>query len=209
MDIVNPLVEDYIDRLQDHRSAVFRQMEQRARQIGFPIVGPHVGALLALLVRLSGARSILELGSGFGYSAVWFAEGLPEEGTVICTDRSSAHKNQAERYFRQAGHSGKLRFLVGDSLRIIEELPGPFDIILNDIDKQDYPRTLSPVLPRLRRNGLFVADNTLWGGSVLRDGSASASSRAVRRFNEMVAASEGLTAVLLPVRDGLTVALKR
>jgi caffeoyl-CoA O-methyltransferase len=209
MEIVNPLVEEYIDRLQNHRSEVFRQMEQRARQSGFPIIGPQVGALLALLVRLSDARSILELGSGFGYSALWFAEALPEEGTVTCTDHSSAHKNQAEQYFRQAGQSGKLRFLVGDSLGILEQLPGTYDIILNDIDKQDYPRTLSLVLPHLRRNGLFITDNTLWSGSVVREGSTSASTRAVQRFNEMVVASEQMAAVLLPIRDGLTVALKR
>jgi caffeoyl-CoA O-methyltransferase len=209
MDIVNPAIEGYIDQLQDARAPVFREMERRAGELGFPIVGPQVGALLSILTRISGARTVLELGSGFGYSALWFAEALPEGGTVTCTDFSSEHEAQCREYFRRAGQAHKLRFLVGESLQLIRDLPGPFDVILNDIDKQDYPQSLPLVLPRLRRNGLFITDNTLWGGRVVRDGSSSASTLGVRRFNEMLAVSEETFAVLLPVRDGLTVALKR
>jgi caffeoyl-CoA O-methyltransferase len=183
MEIVNPLVESYIDNLQRHRHPVYREMERRAKRSGFPIIGPQVGALLAVLTRLGSARRILELGSGFGYSALWFAEALPEEGSVICTDFSSQHKAEAEQYFRRAGQQKKLRFMVGEALQILEELEAPFDIILNDIDKQDYPRTLPLVLPRLRSNGLFITDNTLWYGSVIQEDPSSASTLGVRRFN--------------------------
>jgi caffeoyl-CoA O-methyltransferase len=208
MEIVNPLVESYIDNLQRHRHPVYREMERRAERSGFPIIGPQVGALLAVLTRLGSARRILELGSGFGYSALWFAEALPEEGSVICTDFSSQHKAEAEQYFRRAGQQKKLRFMVGEALQILEELEAPFDIILNDIDKQDYPRTLPLVLPRLRSNGLFITDNTLWYGSVIQEDPSSASTLGVRRFNEMIAASGQLISLLLPIRDGVTVALK-
>ena len=208
MEIVNPLVEQYIDRLQQGRGEVIREMEKKAAAEGFPIVGPQVGAVLALLTRLSGARSVLELGSGFGYSALWFAGALPGDGIVICTDFSPEHRRQAEGYFGRAGLSGRLRFIVGESLRILEGLPGPFDIVLNDIDKQDYPQTPALVLPRLRKNGLFITDNTLWNGSVVGNGGDSASTRGVRRFNEMMASSDRAVSVLLPLRDGLTVALK-
>ncbi len=209
MDIVNPEIEGYLSRLDGERSPVLLEMEERARNAGFPIVGPQVGRLLAVLARAAGARSVLELGSGFGYSALWFARALPEEGTVLCTDTSERHEQEAREYFRRSGLEHKLRFAVGDALEILEAQRGPFDIILNDIDKQDYPRVVELVLPRLRRGGLFITDNTLWGATVLEEHTSSVSTAGVRRFNEIMAASPQTEAVLLPLRDGLTLAVKK
>ena len=207
--IVNPKIEQYLQSLRGEPEAVRREMERLAEQRGFPIVGPEVGRLLALLTRLSGARRILELGSGFGYSAWWFAGALAEGGTVICTDASPEHRELALGFLRRAGLADRVRFEVGDSLEILESLEGSFDLIFNDIDKEDYPRSLERVVPRLVPGGLFITDNTLWYGKVAEAHAKDATTRAVREFNRLTVGHGELETVILPIRDGLSICRKR
>ena len=207
MHINHPKIGAYLERLAATRDPVLREMEAIARRRGFPIIGPHVGALLCQLAMISGARRILEMGSGYGYSASWFARGLARGGRIICSDGSEENAQAARYFFRRQGIAGRIQYIVGDALEILGGLRGTFDIILNDVDKEDYPRVLPKVLPRLRRGGILVTDNMLWNGWVVQ-GDRSASTRGVARLTRMLYASEDLLTTLLPIRDGLTISVK-
>jgi caffeoyl-CoA O-methyltransferase len=207
--IVDRKIEQYLLSLRPQPDSVRGEMERLASERAFPIVGPEVGRTLALLARASGARRILELGSGFGYSAWWFAGAIPSEGTVVCTDVSAENRDLALDFLGKAGFAAKVRFVVGDALDILETLKGSFDLIFNDIDKEDYPRSVARVVPRLNPGGLFVTDNTLWYGKVAEPSARDATTRAVREFNRLTVGHPELDTVILPIRDGLSICRKR
>jgi len=208
--IVEPRVESYIAALWASPDPVLAAMEALAERRRFPIVGRHAGALLGLLARCIGARRVLELGSGYGYSALWFARAMPEDGKVICSDLSADNRDLAMGYFRTAGLATRIDFRVGDGLAIArEQPPGGFDIVFNDIDKEDYPASVEAVVPLLRSGGLFITDNTLWKGKVAEDGAADETTEAVRAFNKMVFSRPDLESIIFPIRDGLTLCRKK
>ena len=214
--IVSPKIEMYLESLRRGPGAekgkavsVRLEMEQLAERRGFPIIGPEVGRLLAFLTRLSGARRVLELGSGFGYSAWWFAGALPEDGRVTCTDASAENRELALGYLGRAGLADRIRFEVGESLQILDGLAGPFDLIFNDIDKEDYPKSVDKAVQRLASGGLFVTDNTLWYGKVAETSPPDAATRAVQEFNRLTVSHPELETVILPIRDGLSLCRRR
>jgi caffeoyl-CoA O-methyltransferase len=207
--IIEPRVESYMASLDAQPDPVLAAMEALAERRHFPIVGRQAGTLLAMLARLMGARRVLELGSGYGYSALWFARALPDDGRVICTDLSGDNRELAMGYFRTAGLEKKIDFLVGDALEIARAQKGPFDIIFNDIDKHDYPASVDVAIPLLRPGGLFVTDNSLWSGKVADEAANDATTEAVRAFNRAVFSRSDLDVVMLPVHDGLAVCRKK
>jgi caffeoyl-CoA O-methyltransferase len=186
---------------------VLREMEQYARKHAFPIIGPMAGRFLSQLALITGAKRILELGSGYGYSAYWFAGGMKKGGKIICTDLSDENRVRAIKFFRRGGFGPMLEYHVGDALEIAEQLKGPFDIILNDIDKIDYPRALETAIPRLRKGGIFVTDNVLWSGRIFHK-KKTAESKAILEFNRRLFSSKKIFSSILPVRDGLAIAVK-
>jgi len=189
------------------RDAVLQRMEKLALERDFPFIGPLVGHLLELLTRAIGAKRVLELGSGFGYSALHFARALPEDGLVVCTDGDSKNALAAEGFFREAGMLSKLEFHVGEALAEMEKMSGLYDIILMDVNKEDYPGTFRRSWPRLRVGGLFIADNLLWHGRVLMKDN-DASTRGVREFTRLLHSTPGAHTSILPLRDGVSVTLK-
>ena len=205
-DIVFPELETYLETLETTRDAVLLEMERRAAAEDFPIVGPLVGRMLCLLAKSIGARRVLELGSGYGYSAYWFARSLPPDGEIVLTEMSETHLRQAEGYFRRGGLRCRARFEQGDGLQILDRLPGEFDIILNDVHKQQYPAAFQAV-SRVRAGGYFLSDNMLWGGRVARDPS-HATTRGVLELTRLLFAEPNLYTTILPLRDGLSVSLK-
>jgi predicted O-methyltransferase YrrM len=213
MNIVEPEIERYVDALRGEVDPVVAEMERMARQRGFPIVGPQVGALLYLLARSSGARTILELGSGFGYSAYWFARALPPEAgsgaLVHCTDTSAENRDLALGFLDRLGLARLVRFHVGDALQLAGTLSPPFDIVFNDVDKEQYPATVERAVALLRPGGLFITDNVLWKGRVVDAAGADETTRAVQRFNELITHHDELETVILPLRDGLAICRKR
>ena len=207
--IVDPHVESYIASLEGQVDPVLAAMESLAARKSFPIIGRHAGSLLALLARCIGARRVLELGSGYGYSALWFARALPEDGTIACTDLSRDNRDLAMNFFHTAGMEKRISFHVGDALVFARSQKAPFDIILNDIDKESYPASVEIAVPLLRSGGLFITDNTLWSGKVADESVTDADTRAIRSFNQAVFARADLESLIIPLRDGLTVCRKK
>jgi predicted O-methyltransferase YrrM len=206
--ILDRKVEGYISSLDGNADPVRAGMEARAEETGFPIVGPQVGRLLGILTRLAGATRVLELGSGYGYSALWFARALTDGGTVTCTDLSEENRDLAQGFFRAAGLSRALSFNVGDALAFARAQTGPFDIVFNDIEKKDYPQTVEVALRLLRTGGLFITDNVLWSGKVADGRRPDAATAAIIEFNRMICSCADLETVILPVRDGVAVCQK-
>ncbi len=208
MHIINPQINEYILGITPPDNDIHTEMDMYARENNFPIVGPQVGRLLAQLVLISGAKKIFEMGSGFGYSAFWFARFLRPGGKIISTDGDAANKDRALDYLDRAGYGDLVEFKVGDSRRIIEKYEGPFDIIFNDIDKEQYPEAFDLALPRLRKGGLFITDNVLWSGRMLED-DIHESTAGVIEFNRKLFESDKLFSTIIPIRDGLGIAVKK
>jgi caffeoyl-CoA O-methyltransferase len=207
--IVDERIEAYLGTLAGQVDPVLAAMESLAERKHFPIVGRQAGMLLGLLTHACGARRVLELGSGFGYSALWFARALPEVGRVICSDLSPDNRDLAMGYFRTAGLSEKIDFRVGEALQMARSLSGPFDIVFNDIEKEAYPASITVALGLLRAGGLFITDNTLWSGKVADEKVTDATTGAIREFNRLICSREDLESVILPVHDGLAVCRKK
>ena len=202
MDIVQPEIEGYLHHLLPPREPVVAEMEALAEKIHFPIVGPLVGRLLYQLALIHHAERVMELGSGFGYSAYWFAKGLPKTGRVICTEGSADRVRQGIDFLGRAGLGGQVDFRQGDALELIAQAEGLFDILFCDIDKAAYPEALSLGLPKLRSGGLFIADNVLWSGRVI-SASDDSDTAGIKAFNKAIYARPELTTTIVPLRDGV------
>ena len=208
MTILNPEISRYIENIIPRREEPFIEMEAYAREHGFPIIGPLAGTLLRQLALMTKAENIFELGSGYGYSALWMAEVLPPDGRIHLTDRKEENKLLAIKHFKTAGQIDKMKFHVGDALRVFAEHDGPFDIILNDINKEGYPETIQAVKERLRKGGLFITDNLLWSGRILESQPEEASTRGILEFTKRLYADPDFLTSIIPIRDGLAVAVK-
>jgi caffeoyl-CoA O-methyltransferase len=202
-------VDAYIYKLLPARDDVVSEMEDYAAQNGIPIIGPAVARLLALFVQVSGAKRIFEMGSAIGYSTIWLARAAGPKGKVIYTDGDPEKAQRAKDYFRRAGVAKRIEMRVGNALELVKKAPGTFDLIFNDVDKHQYPDALHAALPKLRRGGLFITDNTLWSGKAARPAPPDdLDTQGVQEFNRLVYASKKLFPVLIPLRDGVTVCRK-
>ena len=206
--ITSPAVERYIEGLLPPRHPVLAEMERFGYEREFPIVGPLVGRFFSQVVLLSGARRVLELGSGFGYSAFWFASALPEDGRVICTEGDQGNADRAMAWLRRAELDHKVTFHVGDALTLLrDEIEGDFDLIFCDIDKWEYPAALEAAVPRLRDGGALLWDNVLWSGKVTEP-TDDEWTVAIQAFNRRAFSHRELTTHILPLRDGVVLAVK-
>jgi len=212
MNITEPKFDEYMTgiSLEDQTSdsdRVLREMEDYAKRNNFPIIGPLVGRFLRQLALITDARNIFEMGSGYGYSAVWFAGGMKSDGRIVCTEGSDDNKARAMDYLTKAGYDSMVDFQVGDALEIIKNYDGPFDIILNDIDKEQYPEAFDLAISKLRRGGIFITDNVLWSGRIF-DKDPDEATRSILEFNRKLFESKELFASIIPIRDGLGMAVK-
>jgi len=202
-------VEDYLYSLLPARDEVLAEMEAAAAQRDIPIVGPAVARVLHQLALIVGAKNIFEMGSAIGYSTIWWARAVGESGRVIYTDGDRKNADEARGYFERAGVSGRITVKVGDALEVLSEQKQEFDIIFCDVDKEDYPRAFRVAAPRVRKGGLFIADNALWSGKVTQKNPSEASTRGIVEFNLLIYSSPEFFTTILPIRDGLAVAVKR
>jgi caffeoyl-CoA O-methyltransferase len=203
-------VDEYLYALLPRRDAVLAEMEDYAARHEIPIIGPAVARLLSLQVAVSGAKRIFEMGSAIGYSTIWLARAAGPRAEVHYTDGNPANAARASDYFRRAGVARRVRVQTGDALAVLRNSSGKFDLIFCDVNKDQYPAALRAALPKLRRGGLFLADNTLWSGKAARTAARNdAATRGIQEFNRLVYRSKALFPVLLPLRDGFTVCRKR
>jgi predicted O-methyltransferase YrrM len=202
-------VDDYLYSMLPKRDAVLAEMEDYAAAHDVPIVGPAVGRILQQLALMINAKTVFELGSAIGYSTIWWAQAVGEKGRVTYTDGDPKNSERARGYFDRAGVAGRITVHTGDALEYLSEQRQEFDIIFNDVDKTDYPRVLRLVSPRLRKGGLFITDNVLWSGRVAEKNPKSAETKAILEFNRQLGASPDFITTILPIRDGVAVALKK
>lgn len=200
-------VDDYLYSMLPKRSEVLAEMEEYASEHNIPIVGPAVARVLQQLAMAINARTIFELGSAIGYSTIWWAQAVGQSGRVIYTDGDARNAERARSYFARAGVSRQITLHTGDALEYLSEQKQEFDVIFNDVDKDDYPRVLRLVAPRLRKGGLFITDNVLWSGRVAEK-NPDATTKAILEFNRKLYDSKEFYTTILPIRDGLAVALK-
>lgn len=217
--IVPREIESYLLRFVRRRHPLLKEMERLAekirfdagggRTIAFPIIGPLVGSLVAHYAKLAGARRVFELGSGYGYSAFWFAQAVGPRGRVICTEGRRENAETAMKFLRRAGLASRVRFHVGDGVQELRrQRNGSQDVVFIDMEKTRYPLGLRAAMPKLRAGGLLIADNLLWGGAVTRP-AKDASTRGLQRFTKLITASPRLSTVIHPIRDGVSVSLKK
>ena len=206
-------IDEYVHSLLPERDEVLREMEEQALHRRIPIVGPAVGRFFFQLAQMIGARTVFEMGSAIGYSTIWWARAVGESGRVVYTDGDQKNAEEARGYFQRAEVADRIQVRVGDALELLSEEKGQFDIIFCDIDKDDYPRALRLATPRVRKGGLFVTDNTLWHGRVVAPPGSQAAelptTKAVLEFNRALNSSKEFLTTLLPLRDGVSVALKQ
>ncbi len=207
MNLLDPEISRYLDELLPDRDPILLEMEKLAQDRQFPIVGPLVGRLCYQLVKTIHASRIFEMGSGFGYSGYWMAKALPENGKIICTESSTENIKRAANFFERGGLANKVEFRQGDALEIIQQVDGPFDVILNDVDKEDYPRALELMVPRLRKGGVLITDNLFWHGRVVEPHPDRAT-QGILQYTKSLYSSKELYTTIIPLRDGVGVSIK-
>jgi caffeoyl-CoA O-methyltransferase len=205
--ILEKNIEKYLDSLLPKRDAVLADMEKYASRHKIPIIGSACGRLLYQLTEISGAKRMFEMGSAIGYSTIWLARGAGAGAEIYYTDGNSENAQRARDNFRRAGVEDRIQLLVGNAVKLIDDVPGAFDLIFIDVDKSQYPEALRKAVPRLRSGGLLVTDNVLWYGRAARR-ARDASTRAIQRFNRMIYSSSELFPVIVPLRDGVAVCRK-
>jgi predicted O-methyltransferase YrrM len=207
--IVDPRIDDYLRRLYDDGEPVRLEMEELGRRRDFPIVGPVVGRHLEVLARAIGARRVFELGSGYGYSAYFFARAVGAGGAVHCTELSAENVELARGFLGRAGLWGRVTYHQQEATAALRAVGGTWDIVYNDIDKDGYPATVDLAYERLRPGGLFITDNVLWSGRIL-DGhdDGTPATRGVVEFTRRLMGHQGFLTSVNPTRDGVAVAVR-
>jgi predicted O-methyltransferase YrrM len=208
-EIVNPRIEEYLRDLYEDDDPVRREMEALAKERHFPIVGPLVGRLLFVLSRAIGARRVFELGSGYGYSALFFARAVGDGGEVHCTELSEQNVALAERFLTRAGLWSRVAYHREEATAALARVGGTWDIVYNDIDKEGYPETVDLAHRHLRPGGLFITDNVLWSGRVLPgEDDGTRATTGVKTFTARLLAHPGFATSIDPTRDGVAVAVR-
>jgi predicted O-methyltransferase YrrM len=210
---VNPAIENYMRGLlnkTDH--PVLTDMETLARKRNFPIVDRLVGAFLESQARSLNAKRVFEFGSGYGYSAYWFAKAVGKDGQVICTDGDPTNKQKAEQFLSAASLWDNVDFYTGMAQAIFTQTEGVFDICYNDVDKGDYPEIWQLAKDRIRPGGLYIADNVLWHGRVAMteyEDVVPGWTEAICEHNDQIFNDPEFDSFINPIRDGVIVARKK
>jgi predicted O-methyltransferase YrrM len=207
-EITDPRIDTYLNGLADvgDTDPLLLAMEKKAETEQFPIVGRMVGRLLYLLTRLKQPQLVVEMGSGFGYSAYWFAKALSIRGKIVLIDQEESLISHARKVFSESNLFDRAEFRVGDALQIAREYQG-IDILFLDLDKHQYLDAITTMTPLLAKNALVIADNTLWHGAVV-EGIRDRDTEVIDRFNRHMFAGKDFFTSMVPLRDGVILAYK-
>lgn len=202
---------DYVLSKGARETRVQRELREETQKLpmGQMQIGPDQAALMQVLVRILGAKRCIEVGTFTGYSALAVALALPASGKIICCDVSEEWTSIGRRYWKKAGVAGKIDLRLGPALETLKVLKGRFDFAFIDADKPNYWSYYQRCLQLIRKGGLIAVDNTLWGGSVINPEKQSESTQALRKFNDRVSKDRRVDIALVPIGDGLTLAVKR
>jgi caffeoyl-CoA O-methyltransferase len=206
--VIRPDVAQWLRGLAETGSdPLLEEMHALARERSFPIVGPEVGRLLFQVAKMLSARTVFEMGSGYGYSALWWARAVGSGGKVFHTDGDPGNSALAREFLRRAGLEDRVEFRIGDAREILRETPGEFDIVFCDIDKEQYPSAYRIFRDRVRPGGAVVVDNLVWSGRVAA-GEAGEGTEGVREYIRLMWNDPRFVSSLLPVRDGVGLSLR-
>ena len=211
--IVPAPVEQYLASLNRTHDAVLDEIAREGAWRDLPLVDAEVGALLRVLATSISARRILEIGTAIGYSGIWLAGALPQDGSLITMEMEPERAREARANFTRAGLADRVNVIVGDARLMIAKVAGPFDLIFQDGDKQLYEPLLDRLVDHLRPGGVLVTDNVLWDGEVVEGFAAKprhdeASTAAIRAYNRRLAAETRLLTTFLPTGDGVALSVK-
>ena len=208
MAITYDYIDDYLYRIAQPRDHLLQKMEEEADTGAVPIIGPLVGRFLYNLARSARAKNVLEIGTAIGYSGIWLARAVaPLKGSVTTIDKDPERVKTANHNISEAKLEKTIKVLEGDALEVLPKLREEYDFVFLDTDKSIYLDAFKMSIKKLRQGGLFVADNTLWGGDVAKGGK-SETTQIMIKFNKEVSSYPGLSTVIVPLRDGVTVGLK-
>ncbi len=204
----------YLESLNRLGDALTDEVEHASRQEAIPAVYPETGAFLYMLALASGAKRILEIGTAIGYSGLWMARALPGDGLLISMELDPARAMRARATFDKGGVAHRVSVMVGDAPRLLSKVSGPFDLIFQDGDKQQYEPLLDRLVALLRPGGLLITDNVLWSGAVVpgfaSPGAESSDSTAsISAYNQRLASDPRLRTQFLPIGDGIAMSVKR
>jgi len=212
--IVPDAIERYLSGLNRLSDPVLDDIARGNAARGLPLVDAEVGALLRVIATSIGAARVLEIGTAIGYSGIWLAGALPPDGMLLTLEMNEERAREARDNFARAGLADRVSVIVGDARLKIAKVSGPFDLIFQDGDKQLYTPLLDRLVALLRPGGVLVTDNVLWDGEVApgfiqtpqRD---PADTRAIVEYNERVASHPQLLTATIPLRDGVSISVKR
>jgi caffeoyl-CoA O-methyltransferase len=206
-----PAVQQYLIDLVPAREHEMQEMEKYAAKTDFPIIGPVAGYFCYQIARMISARSVYEMGSGFGYSTAWFAKAVWENGGgvvhhVVWDEELS---NMAAFHLERLGFGDLVQYHKVEAVETLRSIQGPFDLIFNDIEKQDYPASLPLIKEKLRPGGVLIIDNTLWSGQIFDKKDQSEATNGIREFTRLITHDPDWIVSLVPVRDGMILAYKK
>lgn len=208
-ELMSPQLREYITQSTTPESTLLtnlRQETQTQTPFGRMLSGPVEGQFLQMLIKLSAAKSCLEVGTFTGYSALHIASALAQDGHLITCEAREHHAKIAQKYFDLSPHGHKIEIVLGDATRTLLDIEGPFDFIFIDADKANYPLYYDTLLPKLRSGGLMVIDNALWGGDVVEH--LDQNSLAIHTLNQKAKNDRSVECVMLSVRDGMLLVRK-
>jgi predicted O-methyltransferase YrrM len=202
--------QNYIATLSQTNDPTLLRMEEEARRDRFPIIGPAGGRLLYLIARMIGARKVFELGSGYGYSTLWLAKAVRENGggVVHHTVWDEGLHRRAKDNIEEAGYSDLTQFHLGEAVQALRETDDVFDLFFNDIDKHGYPDSLPVMKEKLRVGGAIAIDNMLLHGSVYDPEATGRNVEGAREFTRLLKEDPDFAFQLVPIRDGIIVAVR-
>jgi len=212
--IVPDAVEGYLASLNGLSDSVLQEVAADGEAQHLPLVDAEVGALLQVLATAVGARRILEIGTAIGYSAIWLARALPDDGMLLSMELDPDRAATARRNIDRAGLASRVNVMIGDAQRLVVKVAGPFDVIFQDGSKALYGPLLDPLVERLRPGGLLITDNVLWDGDVVPGFNQEplknpADTRAIAEYNRRLTAHPALATAIVPLRDGVAISIKR
>ena len=211
-------VQEFLIDLVPAREPEMQTMEKYAEEHEFPIIGPAAGYSCYQIARMIRAKTVFEMGSGYGYSTAWFARAVQENclenggdgcGIVHHTVWDEKLSKMATNHLSRLGFDGLVEYHIAEAVETLENTPGPFDLIFNDINKEAYPTSLPLVKRRLRSGGVLIVDNVLWSGRIFDRQEKSASTESIREFTRLITTDPDWITSIVPVRDGLLLAYKK